>query len=57
VPITTFGGKPDITDNCRKYRNLDLQNLYSSQNNFSVDKPRIIRWVWTMESLGKNRNA
>jgi len=28
APITTFGCKPDVTDNCRKCGNLDLHDLF-----------------------------
>jgi hypothetical protein len=42
---------------CRKVRNEELHNLYSSPNIITIIKSRRMRWAWHVATMGEKRNA
>jgi hypothetical protein len=53
-----FGPKRDeVTGECRKSHNEELQNLYSSPNIIRQVKSRGMRWVGHVARMGEERNV
>jgi len=49
-----FGNKRGkVTGECRRLRNEELQDLYSSPNTIWVLKSRRMRWVWHVACKGE----
>jgi len=58
VPRRIFGPKRDeITGECRKIHNEELNDLYCLSNIFRVIKSRRMRWVGHVERMGKRRDV
>jgi hypothetical protein len=48
-----FGPKKDeVTGECRKVQNVELNDLYCSPNIFRAIKPRIMRWAVHVPRVG-----
>ena len=49
-----FGPRRDeVTGECRKLHNEELNDLYSSPNIVRVIKSRIMRWAWHVARMGE----
>ena len=59
VYIHTYIGpkKDDLTRECRKLHNEELNDLYPSPNIFRVIKWRRMRWVGHVARMGEKRNV
>jgi hypothetical protein len=53
-----FGPKKDeMVGGCRKSRNEELHNVYSSPNIIKMIKSRRMRWAGHVARMGKNRHS
>jgi hypothetical protein len=52
-----FASFNEVTGGCRKLRNEELHNLYSSPNIIRIIKSRRMRWAGHVAPMGSKRNA
>jgi hypothetical protein len=54
VQRRTFGpDREKVMRGCRKLHNVELHNLYTSQNNIRIIKPRMMRGVQYIACMGE----